>query len=292
MQRFEWAERGLVSKLSENLVPFHPSIKTSDELAAAATAAASATAAAAASAAVCQTPAPATAIATATAHKTKPKATAATQVPAANNTMEDTSVVREDHSNPHTWARVHSLRPELRSKVGRIYSYLVIEVNQTLLDFTNRGAVVLKGTEIPGTDIVSILVSAVDTANEFELGEMIILSLLRHSPRAIVRLVQESKVSFIEEEEREETFKPLLTGQRQRNNGGWAEEEEQISADDEDELGAGGGHKAKIISARANPQMTATYVPKRPRRNGLGNLISSQAPSAAMSAQKQWFDLS
>jgi hypothetical protein len=271
MQRFEWAEKGLLSKLSENLVPFHPTIKTSDELAGAASANAAATAAAAA---------------------TVPSSASTSLSKQTARTAEMASLVTEDHSNPGTWARVHSLSSELTGKVGRVFSYLSVHVNTTLLTFSDQGAVVLKGREIPGTDIVAILVSAVGAANKFEIGEMLVLSLLQHSPSSVVRLIQTSKVSFIRDEHRKPPFSPQLQGKRRRNNGRLVEAEEDVAEEDKDEIGGGGKKKAKIIAAKVNPQMTATYVPKTPRRNGLSALISSQTPHSAMASNKQWFDLS
>lgn len=233
MQRFEWTKVGLESKLSENLIPGHPP-------------------------------------------KMKPEREnddkePLTSINATNKVQITKSVVKHDNSSPSVWKTVHALASDLRTKVGRALSYLCIQISNSMLDFDNDGGLILKGSHIPGTNIVNILVSAITSANDFEIGEMLILPLLQHCPKSIVRLIQKTKLSFIKEEEHEDGFKPLL------------QKRELAKSVD----------KMTVATKRThfNPEMTATYVPKTAKVSNLTDVKDSNIPQSDMATRK-WFDLS
>jgi hypothetical protein len=236
MQRFEWTEQGLVAKLSENIIPFHPP-KMSETIA--------------------------------------PPIEAAHHLTnganGANGAVVSDKVVKEDHSNVSIWKTVHTLAADLRTKVGRALTYLCLQISKTLLDFNTDGGVIVNGSKIPGTNIVDILVSALTAPNEFEIGEMLILSLLQHCPRSILKTIQKPKLSFIKDDEKEEEFEPLM--QQAVKKRGMTQP------------------AVKTKHTKFDPQFTASYVPKKAALSTLPDVLDSHIPKKNMSERK-WFDLS
>jgi hypothetical protein len=237
MQRFEWSQQGLVAKLSENLVPIHPAKKS-------------------------PTP-PHT-------HSLGGRGVRMADT-APTHVQMSADIVKEPHSNPSIWKSVHMLKSDLRSKVGRTLAYLCIQINKSLLDFASDGGIILKGTQIAGTNIVKILVSALTAIEDFEIGEMLILSLLQHCPRNILKLIQSSKLTFIKDEEREDEFEPIMQQHETKSNG-------QQPA-------------IKTKHTKFNPQMVATYVPKKAKISTFPKVVDSAIKNTDMRTRK-WFDLS
>ena len=112
------------------------------------------------------------------------------------------------------WKRIASLKSAHNTKINKLLAHLTFRFDRNTFDFKRNGTITVHGREVPGSDIVKILHSVV-AKSSLELGEMLILHILAHSPKNIARLIRKSKKELIRDEEEDPTeFRPVLNAHK------------------------------------------------------------------------------
>ena len=84
-------------------------------------------------------------------------------------------------------------------KVNHVLSHLITNLEKSTFDYEHTGEITVRGRQIPGSNLVDILVSLI-TKGTLVLGEMVILHLLAYAPRAIKKYLHRKKKTFIKYE--------------------------------------------------------------------------------------------
>lgn len=240
MQRFEWSHKGLLPRLSDTLIqckncpkPVEKSAKTDD----------------------------------------KPTMSEPTTDPGDQRTLPEVkTIVKDDNSNQHIWDRVNRFADDVRLKIGKLLSYLAIEISKNLLDFADSGVVSFRGKVIPGTDIISILNSIVSHSDIKHIGEILILTILAHAPPGLVKFITKSKLAFVKNEERDAGFVPFLQGKL-----------------NDDKALANAKASEGTMHVKHNPQLQLNYVSKKAVTNGRQQLEPTKTNNVR---ERAWYEFS
>lgn len=152
------------------------------------------------------------------------------------------------------WSRMGKLPPKENARLSKLLSHLSLRLDKSTFDFERDGTIHVQGRQVPGSDILKILQSATSKSG-LEIGEVLILHLLAHSPRSIRKLVHKKKLHFTRTDELDpDSFSPVLRADR---------------------LGKRGAKKG------------TPKVAKRPRKKSAATTVAAAAAAASSPSGKQ-----
>ena len=107
--------------------------------------------------------------------------------------------INQPHPTREVFSEITRLKRKLMVKVNHLLSHLITNLEKSTFDYEHTGEITVRGRQIPGSNLVDILVSLI-TKGTLVLGEMVILHLLAYAPRAIKKYLHKKKKTFIKYE--------------------------------------------------------------------------------------------
>ena len=115
---------------------------------------------------------------------------------------------------PTVWSRIGALKSKSKTAISKLLAHLSLRLDKETFDFERDGTIQVQGRQVPGSDILKILQSVMNSS-ELEIGEVLILHLLSHSPKNIKALIHKKKIHFINSDEpNPDDFEPVLRKDR------------------------------------------------------------------------------
>ena len=117
------------------------------------------------------------------------------------------------------WSRIAKLRRKENARLSKLLGHLSLRLDRATFDYERDGTIRVQGRQVPGSDLLKILRS-VTSKKELEIGEILVLQLLAHSPPSIRQIVHKKKLHFTRTDEADpDEFKPVLRADRVRQKG-------------------------------------------------------------------------